>query len=60
MVWVDPKALPDLRLAPLTRDHVLPLARGLEIVSARRKRQQSRRRAEAKCPHAALVPAGAR
>jgi 8-oxo-dGTP diphosphatase len=25
MVWVDPKALPDLPLAPLTRDHVLPL-----------------------------------
>jgi 8-oxo-dGTP diphosphatase len=24
-VWVDPKALPDLHLAPLTRDHVLPL-----------------------------------
>lgn len=27
MVWVDPRALPDLDLAPLTRDHVLPLAR---------------------------------
>lgn len=27
MVWVDPAALPDLHLAPLTRDHVLPLAR---------------------------------
>ena len=26
MVWVDPRALPDLNLAPLTRDHVLPLA----------------------------------
>jgi 8-oxo-dGTP diphosphatase len=26
MVWVDPAALPDLSLAPLTRDHVLPLA----------------------------------
>lgn len=26
MVWVDPRALPDLPLAPLTRDHVLPLA----------------------------------
>jgi 8-oxo-dGTP diphosphatase len=26
IVWVDPKALPDLPLAPLTRDHVLPLA----------------------------------
>ena len=27
VVWVDPRALPDLQLAPLTRDHVLPLAR---------------------------------
>lgn len=27
MVWVDPRAMPDLPLAPLTRDHVLPLAR---------------------------------
>lgn len=26
VVWVDPRALPDLPLAPLTRDHVLPLA----------------------------------
>jgi 8-oxo-dGTP diphosphatase len=26
VVWVDPTALPDLPLAPLTRDHVLPLA----------------------------------
>jgi 8-oxo-dGTP diphosphatase len=26
LVWVDPKAPPDLPLAPLTRDHVLPLA----------------------------------
>jgi hypothetical protein len=25
-VWVDPKAPPDLSFAPLTRDHVLPLA----------------------------------
>jgi len=25
--WVDPRALPDLPLAPLTRDHVLPLTR---------------------------------
>ena len=25
IVWVDPHALPDLPLAPLTRDHVLPL-----------------------------------
>lgn len=29
MVWVDPRALPDLHLAPLTRDHVLPLARAM-------------------------------
>lgn len=27
MVWVDPRALPELPFAPLTRDHVLPLAR---------------------------------
>jgi len=27
MVWVDPAALPALNFAPLTRDHVLPLAR---------------------------------
>ena len=27
MVWVDPRALPDLHFAPLTRDHVLPLAK---------------------------------
>jgi 8-oxo-dGTP diphosphatase len=27
VLWVDPCALPDLPLAPLTRDHVLPLAR---------------------------------
>ncbi len=26
-IWVDPVALPDLHFAPLTRDHVLPLAR---------------------------------
>ena len=26
-IWVDPLALPDLTFAPLTRDHVLPLAR---------------------------------
>jgi len=26
VVWVDPSALPDLPLAPLTRDHILPLA----------------------------------
>jgi 8-oxo-dGTP diphosphatase len=27
IVWVDPRALPDLPLAPLTRDYVLPMAR---------------------------------
>jgi 8-oxo-dGTP diphosphatase len=26
MLWVDPAAPPDIHLAPLTRDHVLPLA----------------------------------
>jgi 8-oxo-dGTP diphosphatase len=26
VIWVDPRALPDLHFAPLTRDHVLPLA----------------------------------
>jgi 8-oxo-dGTP diphosphatase len=26
MVWIDPAAPPDIPLAPLTRDHVLPLA----------------------------------
>ena len=30
MVWVDPGALPDLHFAPLTRDHVLPLARRMQ------------------------------
>ena len=28
-IWVDPRALPDLPFAPLTRDYVLPLARSL-------------------------------
>jgi 8-oxo-dGTP diphosphatase len=27
LVWVDPRVLPDLHFAPLTRDHMLPLAR---------------------------------
>lgn len=27
IVWVDPHALPPIVLAPLTRDHLLPLAR---------------------------------
>jgi 8-oxo-dGTP diphosphatase len=26
MIWIDPAAPPDIILAPLTRDHVLPLA----------------------------------
>ena len=28
-VWIDPSAPPDIPLAPLTRDHVLPLARNV-------------------------------
>ncbi len=27
ILWIDPSAPPDVHLAPLTRDHVLPLAR---------------------------------
>lgn len=27
IAWIDPASPPDLHLAPLTRDHVLPLAR---------------------------------
>ena len=27
IVWIDPVSPPDIHLAPLTRDHVLPLAR---------------------------------
>ena len=30
IVWIDPLALPDMPFAPLTRDHVLPLARSLQ------------------------------
>jgi len=30
VVWIDPHALPNLPFAPLTRDHVLPLARSLQ------------------------------
>ncbi len=26
MLWIDPAAPPDIPMAPLTRDHVLPLA----------------------------------
>ncbi len=29
IAWVDPRSLTELPLAPLTRDHVLPLARAL-------------------------------
>jgi len=29
IMWVDPAALPDIHLAPLTRDHVLPLVRAV-------------------------------
>jgi len=29
VIWVDPQSLPDLPFAPLTRDHVLPLAQTL-------------------------------
>jgi 8-oxo-dGTP diphosphatase len=25
-IWLDPASSPDIHLAPLTRDHVLPLA----------------------------------
>ena len=28
MIWIDPAAPPNIPLAPLTRDHVLPLASG--------------------------------
>jgi 8-oxo-dGTP diphosphatase len=27
ILWIDPRSPPDIHLAPLTRDHVLPLAR---------------------------------
>jgi 8-oxo-dGTP diphosphatase len=27
VLWIDPSSPPDIHLAPLTRDHVLPLAR---------------------------------
>jgi 8-oxo-dGTP diphosphatase len=30
-IWVDPAAPPDIILAPLTRDHVLPLASTAEV-----------------------------
>jgi len=31
MIWVDPASPPDVPLAPLTRDHVLPLASGVRV-----------------------------
>jgi 8-oxo-dGTP diphosphatase len=31
-IWVDPVAPPDIHLAPLTRDHVLPLASATRII----------------------------
>ena len=30
-IWIDPAAPPDIPLAPLTRDHVLPLASGVRV-----------------------------
>jgi len=30
-IWIDPAAPPDIVLAPLTRDHVLPLARAVRF-----------------------------
>jgi 8-oxo-dGTP diphosphatase len=29
VIWIDPASPPDIPLAPLTRDHVLPLASGV-------------------------------
>ncbi len=31
IIWIDPASPPDIHLAPLTRDHVLPLARPAEL-----------------------------
>jgi 8-oxo-dGTP diphosphatase len=31
MIWIDPAAPPDIPLAPLTRNHVLPLASGVRV-----------------------------
>jgi 8-oxo-dGTP diphosphatase len=31
MIWIDPAAPPDIPLAPLTRDHVLPLASRVRV-----------------------------
>jgi 8-oxo-dGTP diphosphatase len=32
-IWIDPAAPPDLHLAPLTRDHVLPLAAATRVAA---------------------------
>jgi 8-oxo-dGTP diphosphatase len=43
-IWIDPAAPPDIPLAPLTRDHVLPLAamrpRNSELFGLSWKREQ--------------------
>jgi 8-oxo-dGTP diphosphatase len=31
VIWIDPASPPDIPLAPLTRDHVLPLASGVGV-----------------------------
>jgi 8-oxo-dGTP diphosphatase len=36
MIWIDPAAPPDIVLAPLTRDHVLPLASTTKAVGQAR------------------------
>jgi 8-oxo-dGTP diphosphatase len=33
-IWIDPAAPPNIHLAPLTRDHVLPLAAATRVVAA--------------------------
>jgi 8-oxo-dGTP diphosphatase len=32
-IWIDPLAPPDIHLAPLTRDHVLPLAAATRVAA---------------------------
>jgi 8-oxo-dGTP diphosphatase len=32
-IWIDPLAPPDIHLAPLTRDHVLPLAAAIRVAA---------------------------
>jgi 8-oxo-dGTP diphosphatase len=34
-VWIDPEVEPHFRIAPLTRDHALPLARDLKLQAVR-------------------------